>query len=61
MNELKEYCVRFTMLKCNDIYLEINVCHYNADGAVNVARYVISETMDIHPDRLYLESVTLES
>lgn len=61
MNKLHLYCVRFTMLNGNDIYLELNLHHHTSDGAVDLARYIIAETMGIHEDRLCLESVTLEN
>lgn len=61
MTKPKLYCVRFTMLKNEYIYLEHNLYHYNKDEAVELARYIISESLDIHPQRLVLASVTEES
>lgn len=58
MKQSKLYCVRFTMLKYDSIYLEHSLYHNNKDEAVELARYIISESLDIHQDRLVLESVT---
>lgn len=54
----KIYCVRFNMLKDETIYLEHNLYHYDKDEAVEMARYLISNRLDIHPQRLVLVSVS---
>ena len=56
----KLYCVRFTMLNNDYIYLEHNLYHYNKDEAVELARFIISNSLDIHPHRLCLSSITEE-
>lgn len=56
----KMYCVRFNMLNNEYIYLEHTLLHNDKDEAVEIARFIISESLDIHPQRLVLASVTEE-
>ena len=56
----KLYCVRFTMLKTDYIYIEHNLYHHNKEEAVELALFIISHALQIHPDRLCLSSVTEE-
>lgn len=60
MNRNRYFCVRFNTLKDECIYLEYTVYHYNKDIAVEIARDIISTSLDIHRDRLCLISVTEE-
>ena len=60
MKKYNIYCVRFTTLKFEHIVLECSVCDFNTEHAVDFARYLISNSIEIHPDRLVLSSVTIE-
>lgn len=60
MDRVRCFCVRFNMLKYEYIYIEHNLYHYDKDKAVEDARYIISKSLDIHPNRLVLVSVTEE-
>lgn len=60
MNRVSYFCVKFNMLKYEDIYVEHSLYHYDKDKAIELARYVISNTLDIDANSLVLASVTTD-
>lgn len=54
----KLYYVRFTLLNDEYISLEYSIHHYSKEEAVELATYVITQSLGIHPLRLCLSSIT---
>ena len=60
MKKFNSYCVRFTLLNHDDIYLELSLYSYDTETAVETARFILSKSLEIHPDRLCLDIAYLE-